>query len=148
MSSWFLDGSRDPATALASAYDPILVAASIVVACLATYAGLSIAERIADTEKTIAKTWWLSGGAFTMGTGVWTMHFIAMLAFKLPVPVRYDFPITLLSTFPAILASSLMCRSSAAACWNRGDCSWAESAWVVGSARCTTWAWRRCAWMR
>jgi NO-binding membrane sensor protein with MHYT domain len=108
MSSWFLNGSRDPATALASAYDPILVAASIVVACLATYAGLSIAGRIADTEKTIAKTWWLTGGAFTMGTGVWTMHFIAMLAFKLPVPVRYDFPITLLSTFPAILASGLM----------------------------------------
>ncbi len=108
MPSWFLDSSRDLTAALPSEYDSILVAASIVIACLAGYAALSIAGRIADTEKTITKTWWLLGGAFTMGIGVWTMHFIAMLAFELPVPVRYDFLITLLSTFPSILAAGLM----------------------------------------
>jgi signal transduction histidine kinase/NO-binding membrane sensor protein with MHYT domain/CheY-like chemotaxis protein len=108
MRSWFLDGSRDLATALQGTYDPVLVVASILISSLAVYAGLSIAGRIAETEKTIAKTWWLVGGAFTIGTGVWTMHFIAMLAFKLPVPVRYDFALTLLSTFPIIVASGLM----------------------------------------
>jgi adenylate cyclase len=108
MQSWFLNSSTDLTGALPSAYDPILVIASILVACLAGYAALSIAGRIAITEKRTATFWWLIGGAYTMGTGVWTMHFIAMLAFKLPIPVRYDFLITLLSTLPAILASGLM----------------------------------------
>lgn len=108
MQSWFIDSSRDPATALPSTYDPVLVIASIVIACLASYAALSIAGRIATTERTKARIWWLLVGAFTMGTGVWTMHFIAMLAFKLPVLVKYDFLITFLSTLPAILGSGLM----------------------------------------
>jgi diguanylate cyclase len=81
MQSWFLDGSRDLTGALPSAYDPFLVTTSVVIACLAGYAALSIAGRIAATERATTKTWWLIGGAYTMGTGVWTMHFIAMLAF-------------------------------------------------------------------
>jgi NO-binding membrane sensor protein with MHYT domain len=108
MQSWFLNSSTDLTGALPSAYDPILVSASVAIACLAGYAALSIAGRIAATERTTTKAWWLIGGAHTMGTGVWTMHFIAMLAFKLPIPVKYDFIITLLSTLPAILASGLM----------------------------------------
>ena len=108
MQSWFIDSSRDPATALASTYDPVLVIASIVIACLAGYAALSIAGRIATTERTKARVWWLLVGAFTMGTGVWTMHFIAMLAFNLPVLVKYDVLITFLSTLPAIFGSGVM----------------------------------------
>jgi signal transduction histidine kinase/CheY-like chemotaxis protein len=108
MESWFLDTSKNPAAALAGTYNPTLVAASVVIACLASYAILSIAGRIAGSGKAITKVWWLIGGALTMGTGVWAMHFIAMLAFELPVPVRYDFLTTLLSTVPAILAGGLM----------------------------------------
>lgn len=108
MQSWFIDSSRDRATALASTYDPVLVIASIVIACLAGYAALSIAGRIATTERTTASVWWILGGAFTLGSGVWTMHFIAMLAFKLPMLVKYDVLITFLSTLPTILGSGVM----------------------------------------
>jgi NO-binding membrane sensor protein with MHYT domain len=50
---------------------------------------------------------WLLGGAIAMGTGIWSMHFIAMLAFNLPRPVTYDVLTTLVSLLDAILASSV-----------------------------------------
>jgi len=108
MPSWFLDAGRDLTSGLPHTYNPSLVFASIVIACVAGYAALSAAGRIATTKKRTAKFWWLLSGAFTMGLGVWTMHFIGMLAFKLPVQVTYDVPITLLSMVPALLASGFM----------------------------------------
>ncbi|MGD9788681.1 MAG: MHYT domain-containing protein, partial [Sulfuricellaceae bacterium] len=51
--------------------------------------------------------YWLVGGAFGMGSGIWAMHFIGMLAFHLPVPLAYDFGITALSALFAVLASGL-----------------------------------------
>ena len=48
---------------------------------------------------------WLLGGAFAMGMGIWSMHFIGMLAFSLPVPMAYDVGITLASMFIAIIVS-------------------------------------------
>src|SRR6266850_2140869 len=47
----------------------------------------------------------LPGGAGAMGTGIWSMHYIGMLAFILPIPVAYHWPTVLLSLFAAILAS-------------------------------------------
>src|SRR3989442_12572968 len=43
-----------------------------------------------------------------MGIGVWAMHFIGMLALRLPVRVHYDVAITLVSVAPAVLASAIM----------------------------------------
>ncbi len=60
--------------------------------------------------------WWLAGGAATMGLGIWSMHFIGMLAFDLPIPVGYDLGITLYSLAVSIGASAyalwLVSRSS------------------------------------
>ena len=68
------------------------------------YAALDIAGRV-----TAAGGWtravWLLGGAGAMGTGIWSMHYIGMLAFTLPVPVAYHWPTVLLSLLAAILAS-------------------------------------------
>ena len=100
---WLLDSSRDVMGALPSAYDPILVIASVVIACLTGYAALSITGRMVATERTSIKIWWLIGGACTMAAGGWTMHFIGMLAFKLPIPVQYDSLFTILSMAPIIL---------------------------------------------
>ncbi len=103
---WLLDSSRDVMGALPSAYDPILVIASVAIACLAGYAALSIAGRMVATERTSAKIWWLIGGVCTMAAGGWTMHFVGMLAFKLPIPVQYDSLFTVLSMAPVILFGS------------------------------------------
>src|SRR5258705_4690413 len=85
-------------------YDYALVALSVLIAMLASYAALDLASRV-----TASGGWtrwaWLLGGAAAMGTGIWSMHYIGMLAFVLPVPVAYHWPTVLLSLCAAILAS-------------------------------------------
>src|SRR3989442_9059734 len=104
----FLDDSLDPRLALAGTYDSMLVVLSVVIASLASYAVLGLAERISAADKPLAKRSWLAAGAVTMGIGVWAMHFIGMLALRLPVRVHYDVAITLVSVAPAVLASAIM----------------------------------------
>jgi signal transduction histidine kinase/CheY-like chemotaxis protein len=82
------------------------VAASIAIAILAAYAALDLAGRVTAARGT-ARLLWLSGGAFAMGTGIWSMHYLGMQALRLPVPVRYDWPTVLLSMAAAILASAV-----------------------------------------
>src|SRR4051812_9775756 len=85
-------------------YDLSLVTLSYVVAVLAAYVALTLASRVSASQGRIA-IYWLIGGAVSMGTGIWSMHFIGMLAFRLPVPMSYDIGITLLSMLIAILVS-------------------------------------------
>jgi len=85
-------------------YDTRLVALSIVIAVLASYAALDLAGRV-TSARGAARFLWLSGGATAMGTGIWSMHYIGMLAFRLPVPVQYDWPTVLVSLLAAIFAS-------------------------------------------
>ena len=104
----FLDQTTDLGLALPGSYDPALVTLSVLIASLAAYAALGIAPRISAAEGAAAGRSWLVAGAVAMGIGVWAMHFIGMLAFRLPVPVAYDVSITLLSMFPAIVASGVV----------------------------------------
>src|SRR5467141_2628743 len=89
---------------LIGSYNYALVALSVLIAIFAAYAALDLAGRV-----TAAGGWtravWLLGGAGAMGTGIWSMHYIGMLAFILPIPVAYHWPTVLLSLFAAILAS-------------------------------------------
>jgi PAS domain S-box-containing protein len=89
---------------LIGSYNDALVALSVLIAIFASYAALDLAGRV-----TAAGGWtraaWLLGGAGAMGTGIWSMHYIGMLAFILPIPVAYHWPTVLLSLFAAILAS-------------------------------------------
>jgi PAS domain S-box-containing protein len=89
---------------LIGSYNYALVALSVFIAIFASYDALDLAGRV-----TAASGWtraaWLLGGAGAMGTGIWSMHYIGMLAFILPIPVAYHWPTVLLSLFAAILAS-------------------------------------------
>lgn len=107
MHHYFYDG-RDLALALVTSYDAGLVLLSVMIAGLASYAALSVASRIAAADSGVKRRIWLLAGALTMGGGVWAMHFIAMLALKLPIAVNYDVAITVLSTVPPIGASYVM----------------------------------------
>ncbi len=93
-----------PAVNLIGSYNYALVALSVLIAMFASYAALDLAGRV-----TAAGGWtrvvWLLGGAGAMGTGIWSMHYIGMLAFILPIPVAYHWPTVLLSLFAAVLAS-------------------------------------------
>jgi NO-binding membrane sensor protein with MHYT domain len=89
-------------------YDVSLVALSILVAIIASYTALDLAGCVSASTSSPRKSWtWLIAGAVSMGIGIWSMHFIGMLAFHLPVPVAYDLPISLLSMAIAVLVSAV-----------------------------------------
>lgn len=91
---------------LVGSYNNILVFFSFVVAVLASYTALDMAGRVTNSAGRAAK-FWLAGGAFSMGLGIWSMHFIGMLAFDLPIPLGYDPLITAGSLVISIGASAL-----------------------------------------
>jgi len=90
---------------LASSYNPLLVLLSLFVAILASYTALDMAGRVVTAQGRAAFSW-LIGGAVAMGVGIWSMHFVGMLAFSLPIPLGYDVSITLASLAIAIAASA------------------------------------------
>lgn len=85
-------------------YDSMLVVFSYLVAALASYNVLDLVGKISDTSG--KNRWqWLLFGAMAMGMGIWSMHFVGMLAFSLPFPVAYDLIYILLSVLAAFSAS-------------------------------------------
>ena len=91
---------------MASSYDYRLVALSVLIAILASFAALDLAARV-TAARGRARLIWLAGGACAMGLGIWAMHYIGMLAFNLPVPVRYNLPTVLVSLLAAVFASAV-----------------------------------------
>jgi PAS domain S-box-containing protein len=90
---------------LASTYSSWLVALSVAIAIAASYSALDMSARTAATRGRLRRLW-LTGGAVAMGGGIWSMHYIGMLAFELAVPVLYDLPLVAASLGAAILASA------------------------------------------
>src|SRR5205085_2180003 len=88
-------------------YNPWLVGLSVIVAVLAAFAAFAVIDRIraSPAPHPTGSTLWIAAGAVALGSGIWAMHFIGMLAFELPVPVHYDFRFTLASIVPAVLMS-------------------------------------------
>ena len=89
---------------VSASYSPALVLISLCVAILASYTALDLSGRIA-TARGRAVYLWIGGGALAMGFGVWSMHFIGMLALELPLELGYDLGLTLWSLLVAILSS-------------------------------------------
>jgi two-component system sensor histidine kinase/response regulator len=89
---------------MVGSYDYWLVALSVFIAMCASYAALDLGGRI-SAARGLTKLAWLSGGAVVMGLGMWSMHYVGMEAFTLPVPVQYHVPTVFVSLFAAIFAS-------------------------------------------
>ena len=122
-------------TLLNGSYNVWLVLASLLIAMLASYTALDMASRVAGAKQRRSAGWWLIGGSVAMGVGIWSMHFLGMLAFSLPVPMGYDPLITILSLLIAI-------ASSAFALWMvcQRQLSWSRicvGALLMGSGVCS-----------
>jgi diguanylate cyclase (GGDEF)-like protein len=89
---------------MASIYNHWLVGLSLIVAMLVSYTALRLASRVAISEGSGSRIW-LGIGAIAMGVGIWSMHFVGMLAFSLPITLAYDVPTTLASLAVAIVTS-------------------------------------------
>lgn len=85
-------------------YNLNLVIVSVMIAFATSYTALDMLTRMRNSS---GKVFWicLFGGALAMGCGIWSMHFVGMLAFSLPVPLGYDLPLTLLSLVISIAIS-------------------------------------------
>ncbi len=92
--------------AMQGTYQPGLVLLSIVIAIVSAYTALDLAGRMV-TMSGIARRALLASGALMMGLGIWSMHFVGMLAFQMPMPVTYGIGLTALSMSVAVLASGL-----------------------------------------
>jgi NO-binding membrane sensor protein with MHYT domain len=88
-------------------YNLILVALSYVISVLGSFTALKLCRQHAGARG--AEKWRsLLAGALAMGAGaIWSMHFIAMLAFDMGMPVAYDVPITLASLLVAVAVTGL-----------------------------------------
>lgn len=119
---------------LTGRYNISLVIVSLLMAMLASYTALDMAARVA-AAKGRAAFWWLAGGSIAMGVGIWSMHFLGMLAFRLPVAMGYDLSITVLSLLIAIASSLfalwIVCQSHLS--WRR----LAASALIMGAGVCS-----------
>ncbi|MEE7458038.1 histidine kinase [Methylorubrum populi] len=82
-------------------YDPALVALSLAIAILASYTALDLGARVRTAPGRFRPAW-LLGAAVAMGGGIWSMHFVGMLAFEMGMPAAYDLGITLLSLLIAV----------------------------------------------
>ncbi|WP_273833473.1 EAL domain-containing protein [Guptibacillus sedimenti] len=85
-------------------YNWWIVLLSLIIAVFASYSALDLAGRVAYA-KGIRKWIWVVGGAGTMGIGIWSMHFIGMLAFSMQMPMTYNIPLVFLSIGAAFLGS-------------------------------------------
>ena len=109
----FLEADRALNTAIQGEYNFLLIILSVLVAITATYTSFLLSERIQTSESRKTRIAWLLAGAVSLGTGIWSMHFIGMLAFKLPVTINYDVLTTIISIIPALLASLIVLNTDA-----------------------------------
>ena len=92
---------------MSGTYDYWLVALSFGISVVTAYTAIAMVERVtsyAGAQRYV----WLGGGALSVGTGIWCMHYIGMLAFRLSIPVRYHWPTVALSLLISMLASLVL----------------------------------------
>src|SRR5437764_1304769 len=99
-------------------YETPLVLISILVAIVASYSALSLAGRVTESRGRAVLAWTV-GGAVAMGSGIWAMHFVRMLAFRLPIPIAFDPRVTMFSLLLARGARRRACVTRTPAAWRR-----------------------------
>jgi PAS domain S-box-containing protein len=95
-----------PGDSVIGSYDDVVVVLSVLIAVLASYTALDLAERVTAARGPARRVWLISGAA-AMGIGIWSMHYTGMLAFRMPVPVLYHWPTVLLSLLLGIVSSAV-----------------------------------------
>jgi PAS domain S-box-containing protein len=133
---WPISPLRDARVATANmqaTYNPSLVALSFIVAVLVSHTALSLAARVAAADSRHVR-YWLIGGSIATGVGVWSMHFIGIMAFTSPAAPRYDFATSAISLGLAIstCACALWLASGSTLGWRRLSCG----ALMTGTGLC------------
>jgi diguanylate cyclase (GGDEF)-like protein/PAS domain S-box-containing protein len=104
-SGWFLTRDIPLSRCVQFHYNALLIGLSYLVAAFAAYTAFHLIECVRAAETVNARRVWLAIAGISMGFGIWAMHFIAMLAVEMPIPVGYDLQVTALSAGFAVFAS-------------------------------------------
>ena len=91
-------------------YNSLLVIVSLLIAILASWVALDLSSRIHLHTHTGRRALWLTVGSASMGVGIWSMHYVGMLAYRMDMPVLYDWPTVLVSMLAAFAASCIALR--------------------------------------
>lgn len=92
-------------------YQLSTVGLSLLIGCFASFVTLELAKRMRSPDQSLARFWWF-GGALTMGTGIWSMHFVGMFAFSLPIELGYRGLQTFVSWVAAVVVSAIALRAA------------------------------------
>jgi len=87
---------------MAGSYDLVLVALSIAVAIFASFTALNLAGRLVAADRR-SRPWWILAASLALGGGIWSMHFVGMLALEMQMAATYDVQLTLLSLLLPVL---------------------------------------------
>jgi diguanylate cyclase (GGDEF)-like protein len=118
---------------LPSSYDPWVVVAWLRIGRFSSYVALDLAKRVRTDDRGVALSWWV-GGSIAMGTGIWCMHFVGMLAFSLPIALGYSRALTFASWVAGVAVSAVALFVA-----SRGSLTWrtmASGALAMGLGIC------------
>ena len=101
----FIYRDGDPTPLLYGSYDPWLVALSVAIAIGTSILGMQLARVAHDQTSPLLRQFSIIAGSISLGAGIWSMHFIGMMALNLCTRVNYDTFTTILSMAPGVLAS-------------------------------------------
>lgn len=104
----FINPQHPPPVTLEIGYNSYLVVLSIVIAVLAAFSAFASSERVRASSSHLEKTFWILFGAIALGSGIWAMHLIGLLALVIPIQRSFDIKMNLLSMIPAIFTSSIV----------------------------------------
>ncbi len=107
LSRWFLTDAIPVALCTPYRHSALLVVVSYLVAAFAAYTAFDLIARVRAATNPTARLLWLTTAGVSMGFGIWAMHFIAILAVEIPIPIRFNLAVTALSAGFAVLASAI-----------------------------------------
>jgi PAS domain S-box-containing protein len=90
---------------IVGSYNYPVAALAVCISVLASYTALDLAERIAASYGMVRRQVWMISGGVVLGIGIWSMHYTAMWAFRIPEPVEYYWPLASLSVLEGVVAS-------------------------------------------
>lgn len=96
-----------PDNAMYGYYDLTLVFLSYIIASFASFVALDMSAHLRKPNSLLFRGCWLMAGSFAMGGGIWSMHFVGMLAFIMPMPMGYDLFWTGLSMIVAVVTAAI-----------------------------------------
>ncbi|MEG3640883.1 response regulator [Magnetococcus sp. PR-3] len=117
-SQFFISQDQKGLAVYEGIYDPLLVSLSVMISILAAYTAFQLSSRLRDENRSVVMAW-RAGGAIALGMGIWAMHFVGMLAFRLECTVSYDPWVTLISIVPGFGAAWM-----ALGVLGRGQATW------------------------